>query len=167
MMNIEFLRRLFTACSDESDSHYADGLNLSELYQRLDETVVAEDELIASLKAEFDADTSGRVDIAIYGYATACEQQGFINGARLALKLFDELTGKEARGVKRDKTTVSSFDLEKIVSRLVGCCAVLDIIHDAAGDNPIADAISGANDLLQSILKDIDGAEDYHGEEAQ
>ena len=62
---------------------------------------------------------------------------------------------------------VSSFDLEKIVSRLVGCCAVLDIIHDAAGDNPIADAISGANDLLQSILKDIDGAEDYHGEEAQ
>ena len=86
MMNIEFLRRLFTACSDESDSHYADGLNLSELYQRLDETVVAEDELIASLKAEFDDDTSGRVDIAIYGYATACEQQGFINGARLPLR---------------------------------------------------------------------------------
>lgn len=50
MMNIEFLKRLFTACSDESD-----------------------------------------------GYATACEQQGFINGARLALKLFDELTRKEAQ----------------------------------------------------------------------
>ena len=81
----------------KSDGFYADGLNLSELYQRLDETVVAEDELIASLKAEFDDDTSGRVDIAIYGYATACEQQGFINGARLALKLFDELTRKEAQ----------------------------------------------------------------------
>ena len=98
MMNIEFLRRLFTACSDESDSHHADGLNLSELYQRLDETAVAEKEFSAALKAEFGADADDLAYVAAYRYATACELQGFINGARLALKLFDELTGKGVQG---------------------------------------------------------------------
>ena len=62
-------------------------------------------------------------------------------------------------------------NLDNILRRMVCCCAVLDVIAEAASDKPLADAIAGANALLQSIYQDFDAdissAEEYHGEEAQ
>lgn len=45
---------------------------------------------------------------------------------------------------------------EDLNNRLTRCCAVLDIIHEAANDSPLADAIAGASDLLRSICKDLE-----------
>lgn len=56
-------------------------------------------------------------------------------------------------------------NLEEIMNRMIGCHAVLEVIHQAAGKSSLADAIAGAVDLMRSICMDfeadISAAEDY------
>lgn len=66
--------------------------------------------------------------------------------------------------MKYDKT-MTRGNLDNIVGRLIGCHAVLDIIHEAASDSPLADAIAGATDLLRSIYEDLEA--NISAEEAQ
>lgn len=72
--------------------------------------------------------------------------------------------GKEAEKDVEDKI-MAGGNLEEILNRLTGCRAVLDVIHEAAQENPLKDAIAGACDMLRSICMDfeadISAAEDY------
>ncbi len=100
-MNNDFLKRLFAACSDESGNGYRDGLNLSELYERIADTAEAEQ---AFREAREKAGLSITVEdnIAGAGYAAirAYELQGFINGFRLCAQLGRELLGEENHSVE-------------------------------------------------------------------
>ncbi len=90
-MNMEFLSCLYQAFSDES-SHLKDGENLGELYQRISETDIADQILLAHLKAiEMGEDMRDALNDCLYVASQAYEQQGFINGFRLGLMLMREL----------------------------------------------------------------------------
>lgn len=103
---------------------------------------------------------------AAFELARAYELQGFINGSRLSAQMKRELSG--GAGLKYDKI-VAGGNLENIMSRLIYCGALLDALIAAMSDNSMADALAGVHDLLNSICRDfqadIDGAEDYAGEE--
>lgn len=63
------------------------------------------------------------------------------------------------------KKIMAGGKLDNIVGRLIHCRAVLDTLIMAMGDDPLADAVAGVCDLLESICRDfqadIDGAEDF------
>lgn len=54
---------------------------------------------------------------------------------------------------------------DNIMGRLICCCALLDTLIGAMGDNGMVDALAGVHDLLNSICRDfradIESAEDY------
>ena len=62
-------------------------------------------------------------------------------------------------------------NLDEIMGRLIGCRAVLEVIHQSVDENPLSDAIAGAVDLLRSICidfeADISAAEDYTAQAAE
>lgn len=96
-MNNDFLKRLFWACSDESAS-VADGLNLGELYQRIADTGKATHCFSEALCATgLPGKEKNLLDNISCSVAMAYEQQGFINGFRLGMKLAGELTEEEAQ----------------------------------------------------------------------
>ncbi len=96
-MNTEFLRRLFAACSDEDGNAYRDGLNLSELYERIEDTAEAEQDFCeAHKKAGLIPDAENDTFNAAYAAFRAYELQGFINGFRLCARLGRELGEKGA-----------------------------------------------------------------------
>ena len=84
-MSDEFLSRLFWACSDEYP-HYASGLNLGELYERLDEAAQADKAFIAAAGDMSD----GTVGL-LTNLLNVCEKQGFINGFRVCAAMFNDL----------------------------------------------------------------------------
>lgn len=97
-MNYEFLKRLFTACSDEEGGHYADGLNLPELYKRMDEVGVAVQRLgEAKDEAGLTLEMADVIHSAAYELALAYEWLGFVNGFRLCAQLRRELGDMEVR----------------------------------------------------------------------
>lgn len=113
-MNYEFLKRLFTSCSDESGGSYADGLNQNELYGRIEETAEAEREFReACKKAGLDSATEDRIGDAAYGMTWAYEMQGFINGFRFCAQLGREISGTEDSPINLDKYMAA-------IQRLVG-----------------------------------------------
>lgn len=96
-MNYEFLKRLFTACSDE-EGKYADGTNLAELYERLEDVAVAIQHFNEVLDRAASGPAAGdAVMSAAYEIANASELQGFVNGFRLCARMRRELLGEEAR----------------------------------------------------------------------
>jgi len=66
--------------------------------------------------------------------------------------------------MKYDKI-MAGGDLDNIIARLIYCEALLDALIGAMGDDCMVDALSGVQDLLNSICRDfqadIDAAEDY------
>lgn len=69
--------------------------------------------------------------------------------------------------MKYDKI-MAGGNLDNIMSRLIYCGALLDVLIGAMGDNDMVDALAGVHDLLNSICRDfqadIDAAEDYTGD---
>lgn len=91
-MNYELLKRLFTSCSDEEGGHYADGLNLPELYEQMEEVSTATQHWEETLdKAAFESPVEDDMQSAAYELARAYELQGFINGFRLCAQMRREL----------------------------------------------------------------------------
>lgn len=84
-MSDEFLSRLFWSCSDEQP-HYASGLNLGELYERLDEAAQADKAFIAAA-----GDMSEETVSLLTNLLNVCEKQGFINGFRVCAAMFNDL----------------------------------------------------------------------------
>lgn len=171
MENIEFLKRLFTACSDEEGSGYADGLNLSEMYEQAEEVDAAMQHWNeAQDETELARTKQDNMSAAAFELARAYELQGFINGFRLCAQMGRELRRKGGQGLEYDKI-MAGDNLDNIVGRLIRCRAVLDTTQMAMGENPLVEAVAGVGDLLESIIQDfqtdIDAAEDYTGEEAQ
>lgn len=89
-MDMELLKRLYMACS--GDPHNEVGLNLCELYQRIEDTETADrdfTEAVQSAKLPFsDAESILEATCAAN---IAYELQGFVNGFRLAMRI---ATGK-------------------------------------------------------------------------
>lgn len=97
-MNYDFLRRLFTSCSDEAGEYYANGLNLCELYERAEEVAIAAQHWSeAQGKAALSVEAEDDIGAAAYGLARAYELQGFINGFRLCAQMRRELGDTEVR----------------------------------------------------------------------
>lgn len=168
-MNYEFLKRLFTSCSEETGNGYRDGLNLSELYEQMEEVSAATQHWGEALdKVALAPDVADDLGSAAFELVRAYELQGFVNGFRLCAQMRREQGG--GAGLKYDKI-MAGGNLDNIVGRLIRCRAVLDTTQMAMGDDSLVDAIAGVGDLLDSIIADfqadIDGAEDYTGEEAQ
>lgn len=90
-MNLDFLKRLYWACSDQ-DHAFSDGMDLGELYERTEDTARAtahfNEKLLAAELATDERDTLGCLNTST---ADAYEQQGFINGFRIGMKLAEEL----------------------------------------------------------------------------
>lgn len=100
-MSIEFLKRLFTVCSEEAGNGYRDGLNLSELYTRIEETAKTEQEFSeARSKAELAPAVEDSIGSTAYAVIRAYESQGFINGFRLCAQMGRELGGEGASANK-------------------------------------------------------------------
>jgi len=95
-MSIEFLKRLYWACTDEN-RHAADERNLNEMYQRIADTGTADQAFReACEKANLDPDAKESISSASVKAIDAYEQQGFINGFRLCTRLVQELSAKES-----------------------------------------------------------------------
>lgn len=91
-MNYEFLKRLFTTCSDEGGDYYADGLNLCELYEQVEEVAAARKDWNESLnRAALPPAVADDLGVAAFMFANAYELQGFINGFRLCAQMKREL----------------------------------------------------------------------------
>ena len=170
-MNYEFLKRLFTSCSDEGDGRYEDGRNLQELYEQVDEVATAArnwGEVRGKAALDLAPEVTDAVEVAAFGLATAYEQQGFINGFRLCAQMRRE-QGRNP-SVKYGKI-MAGGNLENILSRMVCCCAVLNAVRESDIENPLTDALAGASDLLGRICDDfeaeISDAEDYAGGEVR
>ena len=94
-MSTDFLERLYWTCADES-KHMADGLNLGELYEHT-AAVKRADHAFAERLANFqqkDNSKAEKLDNCHIASCWAYEQQGFINGFRLGMKLAEELRGE-------------------------------------------------------------------------
>lgn len=96
-MNNDFLKRLYWVCSDQ-EALFGDGLDLGELYQRIADTGKATHCFSEALcAAGLPAKEKNLLDNISCSIATVYEQQGFINGFRLGMKLAGELTEEEGR----------------------------------------------------------------------
>ena len=91
-MEYEFLRRLYFSCSQQGSSVCADGLNLPELYKRIEETDRSEWNFAEELESTgLDFDKKGKLEEKMGEGTTAYELQGFINGFRLCGLLLGEI----------------------------------------------------------------------------
>ena len=89
-MDMEFLKRMYWACSGESNNE--DGLNLCELYQQIDDVEVADRDFMNALDAaKLPFPTADSIVEAAAAENIAYELQGFANGFRLAMRI---ATGK-------------------------------------------------------------------------
>ena len=86
-MDMELLKRLYMACSDDN-CFFKAGLNLSELYQRIEEVKSADHNLSLAMEG---ARLPNGIEEAIVESIIAYELQGFVNGFRLAMRM---ATGK-------------------------------------------------------------------------
>ena len=90
-MDMEFLKRLYMACSDENPIFEA-GQNLCELWRRIDDTKVADRDFRKALAAaELPFLTADGIAEATCAANIAYELQGFANGFSLAMRI---ATGK-------------------------------------------------------------------------
>lgn len=91
-MDMELLKRLYMACSDDNCIFTA-GLNLSELYQRIEEVKSADQALSLAVDAANLPPSvfSNGIEDAFCESIIAYEMQGFVNGFRLAMRM---ATGK-------------------------------------------------------------------------
>lgn len=90
-MDNQILRRLTFACLNET-APYIEGLNLNELYTRTARTEEASEEFRAALeKTGLPFQLADPVDTARINAEMACEEQGFINGFRFAMKMMMEV----------------------------------------------------------------------------
>lgn len=95
-MSTDFLERLYWAVTDE-DQHMKAGLDLGELYERT-ATAKRADCAFKERLADFqqlDESKAEKLDNCHTASCWAYEQQGFINGFRLGMKLAGELRGRE------------------------------------------------------------------------
>lgn len=91
-MNRDFIERLYWALTDE-EQHQKTGLDLGELYERTPAVKRADhafQEQLADLQQQ-DTSKAGKLDNCHVASCWAYEQQGFINGFRLGMKLAAEL----------------------------------------------------------------------------
>lgn len=94
-MNIDFLTRLYWACTDIEMAGQSD-LNLGELYQRTPDADSAEHCFNERLyAAELSTEDKNKLGCLSGSVAMAYEKQGFINGFRLGMKLARELCEDE------------------------------------------------------------------------
>lgn len=90
-MNNDFLKRLYWACSDES-ANGADGTNFCEMYERIKETKSESRYFSEALYATgLTVSEKRKLESLNSSIAMVYEQQGFINGFRLGMKLAGEL----------------------------------------------------------------------------
>lgn len=91
-MNRDFIERLYWACSDTEQS-MNDGMNLGELYVHTPAVKRADyafQERLADFQQQ-DPSKAEKLDNCHVASCWAYEQQGFINGFRLGMKLAEEL----------------------------------------------------------------------------
>lgn len=94
-MSTDFLERLYWALTDE-EQHQKTGLDLGELYERTPAVKRADcafKERLADFQQQ-DASKAEKLDNCHVASCWAYEQQGFINGFRLGMKLAEELRDK-------------------------------------------------------------------------
>lgn len=94
-MSTDFLERLYWALTNE-EQHQKTGLGLGELYERtlaVKRADYAFKEQLVDFQQQ-DADKAEKLDNCHQASCWAYEQQGFINGFRLGMKLAEELRGK-------------------------------------------------------------------------
>ena len=86
-MDMEFLRRLYMACSEDGGIFEA-GLNLCELYQQIDDVEAADRDFTKAVQAA-NLPFPIKDSIVEAGCAAniAYELQGFVNGFRLAMRI--------------------------------------------------------------------------------
>lgn len=86
-MDMEFLKRLYMACSDDNAIFKA-GMNLCELYQRLDDVEAADRDFTNTLDAaKLPFPVENCIVEASAAENIAYELQGFVNGFRLAMRI--------------------------------------------------------------------------------
>lgn len=85
-MEYEFLRRLFASCSEEPDNGFRVGMNLSELYEHIEETKKQNDAFSRAIEF-LDRKKQTELESASCEVGDAHELQGFINGFRLCWML--------------------------------------------------------------------------------
>lgn len=90
-MDKGFLYRLYWACA-ACDRFFAEGLNLSELYGRSEETRQREREFNSAMDAlDLSKEDHRNLDDMSCSLSLAYEAQGFCNGFRLGVKLMSEV----------------------------------------------------------------------------
>ena len=97
-MSYEFLRRLFTSCGEEPSNGFPEGTNLSELYEKIEETRKEDSaftEVVEGTGLDFDA--KQKLEDACCDVGNAHELQGFINGFRICAMLRGEVPEGGAR----------------------------------------------------------------------
>lgn len=85
-MEYEFLRRLFASCGEEGSGMFKEGLNLSELYKRIEETKRETDAFSRAIE-DLDRKKQNELERACCKVEDAHELQGLINGFRLCWML--------------------------------------------------------------------------------
>lgn len=97
-MNSDFLRRLYWACSSGATMAAGNGCDLSALYELTHGAHEASERFSDALReAKLDRETVDVIEELSGDEVAAYEEQGFINGFRLGMKLAGELRG-EAEG---------------------------------------------------------------------
>jgi len=101
-MSIEFLKRLFMAATEEPSNGLKEGLNLSELYERIEDTEREDAAFSGAVKSTgLDCEQCNDLEIACCNVNNAYELQGFINGFRLCAQLGKELAREQAQHTYR------------------------------------------------------------------
>lgn len=91
-MGYEVLRKLFCLCSETPDNGFEEGLNLSELYERIVEIEEMDNAFDRVLRGcQMEADKRRELDEVCAADCNAYELQGFINGFRICALLREEL----------------------------------------------------------------------------
>ena len=95
-MSVEFLKRLYWPCAESPDNGFAEGLNLSELYERIEDTKQADKAFTATVESTgLNVLQKSELEDACIAVSDAYELQGFINGFRLCAQLGRELCGEK------------------------------------------------------------------------
>lgn len=98
-MSYEFLKCLFMECSAEEGGRNAEGLNLSELYERLEDVAVAMQHFNEAVDRAVPGHPAVEDDVmsATCELTRAYELQGFLNGFRLCARMGREIFGEGAQ----------------------------------------------------------------------
>ncbi len=88
-MSEDFLKRLFWACCSEDSFVEDDSLNLGKLYERTEatETALGEISEFAMNFPNLNQNEVGELENLAGAAIRAYEEQGFINGFRMAMKM--------------------------------------------------------------------------------